>query len=1447
MTRFLFFSLLVLPGYFSAAQDFSNKGKDFWLCFPSHVPNERLGTIYYAKMSLFITADKASSGTVSIQGIFNTSFTVASGQVTEIDIPYSAAHISPAEAGNVIRKGIHVQVDKGKPAVVVYSQIYAGFRSAASLILPSPVLGKKYFSMNAPQQSISGSKSQFVVVAVDTNTTVEIIPVRDGVKGAAFTITLPLPGDLYEFQDAKDLTGSIIESVAKNTEGCKRIAVFSGSSAINIISNNPCTGEDSYDPLYQQLYPVSAWGKTYGFMPFENYNNGCPYRIIAAENNTAVSINGITVATLNEGQCYPDKNLFGITQTKAVLIKADKPVCVAQYAQRSGCSGAVPPPGQGYGDPDMVILNPLEQKVNNITMFSSQKENIYAESKFVNVLIQSQATASFTINGVKPNVTWMPVLPSGSGYACSRIKLETNQSSFTLNADSGFNAIAYGFGDFESYAYSAGTNVKDLYRALKIENEFGVADVPIACKNGKFKITVTLPYQPSRIKFLFNGLFPDETITNPVAVETTQVNGRTVYRYRLDQSYLSDTTGTFPITVVAENATFNSCNNGTDEIDFDLEIVESPKVDWTFASKGCVNEQIIFTDQSDGRGRELKKWLWNFGDGSESINASPAHVYTMGNNYKVRHWAVTDIGCGTDTLEKIVSITDVPSAKFNVSPILCEDSKTELINESVISGSGSIAQYQWNFGDDYLLNKTDNAPAEHFYNAPGNYQASLQVISSSGCQSEVFTKEITIHAKPVASFQIPIFCLPAGTGKFINESGISDGSGEYLNYAWDFGDGSGDVNKDPIHQYKDKGPYTVKLTATSSKGCTDDSSAIVSSIYPFFKIDAIVPAENCLGEKSGITVMTTADNQKLGTIYWTEGAEASFLKTNIDDAATKFYKTFDFTTPGDHSIKLFGEIENTGCYTDTLIKTIYINRLPEAGFEITAPLCDQKPVAFIDTSKSQDGKVIKWEWKTSDGKSSYQQNPSFSFSKGTHIVNLKIETDKGCIAEAQSQALVVKDVPLPDFEMSSVCTKDVNARFINKSTIAEGAEADFIYSWNFNDVNATVNNPNTSTDKDPAHHFITAGIYEIRLSVLSKDGCFADTIKKFMVNGSNPVAGFTIDQSNTLCSNKELPLKDASGIDFGNIIKAEIYWDYNNDPLIKTIDTLPLPGKTYSHKYPDTKGTDKTYSIKYIVYSGLQCLSEFNQTITVKPIPDIEFGVLQGVCEEVPVFNITAKEKNDIGGAGIFSGNGISADGLFDPDKAGPGLHRLTYTFVTTAGCKSAKGQTIEVFPTPFADAGQDKIIEKGDVVILDGSARGNNVQYEWSPPINIDNVNIAVPKVSPVEDISYRLSVISSDGCKASDEVEIKVLKELFIPNAFTPNNDGKNDSWNIPNLRYYPECTVQIFNRYGQKIFYSEGYQRPWDGTLKGTALPTGTYVWEIRLRKSRKPLSGFVVLIR
>ena len=110
-----------------------------------------------------------------------------------------------------------------------------------------------------------------------------------------------------------------------------------------------------------------------------------------------------------------------------------------------------------------------------------------------------------------------------------------------------------------------------------------------------------------------------------------------------------------------------------------------------------------------------------------------------------------------------------------------------------------------------------------------------------------------------------------------------------------------------------------------------------------------------------------------------------------------------------------------------------------------------------------------------------------------------------------------------------------------------------------------------------------------------------------------------------------------------------------------------------------------------------------------------------------------------------------------------------------------------------------------------------------------------------------YKLTVTDSRGCMSSDSAFIKVSPKLGIDNAFTPNGDGINDYWVIKGISAYTQATVDIFNRYGQKLFHSLGYGVPWDGTYNRQPLPFGTYYYIIDTKYQGIVLSGYVTIIR
>ena len=156
----------------------------------------------------------------------------------------------------------------------------------------------------------------------------------------------------------------------------------------------------------------------------------------------------------------------------------------------------------------------------------------------------------------------------------------------------------------------------------------------------------------------------------------------------------------------------------------------------------------------------------------------------------------------------------------------------------------------------------------------------------------------------------------------------------------------------------------------------------------------------------------------------------------------------------------------------------------------------------------------------------------------------------------------------------------------------------------------------------------------------------------------------------------------------------------------------------------------------------------------------------------------------------------------------------------------------VNVNALPTADAGPDKVINFGESVVLNGTASGTNISFLWTP---ISNSSTLTPTVSPLVNTAYELRVTSADGCIAFDSAKVIVVKALKIPNVFSPNGDNINDKWIIENLANYIDKRVEIFNRYGQSIFYSLDYSKPWDGTFKGKDLPVGVYFYIIKTTKN------------
>jgi gliding motility-associated-like protein len=839
----LLFLSISLAAY---SQDFSNKGKDFWVAYGYH--QVMLGG-NSQQMVLYFATDQVTTVTVSIPGTgysqtypnipAGTVFT--SNPLPKVAGPQDARLFGESASGE--NKGIHIESDK---PIVAYAHIYNANVSGATILFPTNTLGREYYSIN--YENISNSNNSncwFYVIACDTGTTtVEIIPAANTLShpaGVPFAVTLT-QGQVYNVMGAYsgtsgvDLTGSKIRSIATASGTCKRIAVFSGSGRISITCSGGSASSDNY---MVQSFPKNAWGKNYLTVPTGGGTSRNIYRICVSDPAAVVKLNGAPIS-------YPLVNNFYYeipAASNPLKIESDLPVTVAQYITSENACG-----NSGKGDPEVIYLSPVEQNISKVIWNATPNSNIL--SHYFSVVIPNSGTAisSFKLDGVPVSPSLFTVHPQDPAYSYLTQSVGAQQRK--IESDSGFNAIAYGFGDFESYGYNAGTNVRDLYQRVGITALYSIEPSPSVCAGSIFKFKISLPYLVDSIRWDLSKLpgSPAPVLKKysypPVASDAdsaTIVNGKTIYWYSLDNFLNFNTTGTFPVNIIAYAASPEGCGN-EQQVDFDLEVNPQPMTEINWVREDCIKLSFQFNNKST-TSRPTYKWWWDFGDpasgaANNSTLENPVHSFSAAGTYNVRFAAITTTGCLSDTITRQVQVFSlpIPAPNFSISDSLCLPAASVRFTDlsSIADGTESSFTYRWNFGDP-VSGPADSSAFKnpmHIYSGTGPYNVKLQVRSGVGCLHDTTIALTSIHPQPKAKFDFsaPFICIGDSVG-FIDQS--TGGDGTVNTWQWTIGDGNRDSVPNPTHLYKSASTFQAGLYITNNFGCKSDTFTKSITVYPY--------------------------------------------------------------------------------------------------------------------------------------------------------------------------------------------------------------------------------------------------------------------------------------------------------------------------------------------------------------------------------------------------------------------------------------------------------------------------------------------------------------------------------------------------------------------------------------------------------------------------------------
>ncbi len=1069
----------------------STEGTDFWFGFLEGRWDRSNGKNHYVEIT--VTAREATNFTITIgpdETIYGT-YSVGANNRKQIQID-PAILVEPHGSEKIEDKGIHLVSEK---PVNVYALNYDRNSADVAVIYPIQSLGKEYFAIcYTPDVAKDGRNSEFVVVATEDSTTIEITPskITDKLqpKDSTFTVNLN-KGQVYQVQSENienasgqgDLTGSFI--VAN-----KPVAFYSGSEGTRIPS-----GECCWDHLYEQIPPIRSWGREYYTVPLKSREQD-RYRIMAAEDNTTIQITGLTDTILDRGE-YIEK-VFYYNQPKRIF--ADKPILVAQYSQSRDVDASYT--GRN-GDPFMIILSSVTQSKNDVTFVAYDSDVI--EKYYVNIISHRDEVYNIRFDGVGINSDFKSFPEGDYSYAQKEISRGVHHIENVKN-DRGFLAYVYGYGGVESYGYGVGFNL-DLVLDLGESIDFD-GDTLLLCHGSSVELDAG-PYfdtynwntgdTTQKITVTEEGHYFVETTTidgcnledsifvfvdHPVvdlgvdydegcSPHSIELNGNDGFEKYVWQNQNNDTLSTqqlytayktdeYRITVYDE---YKCPARDT----MNLVVFPVPKIKIEGETLICgeiVSEFFVsITDAPDSVWNYEGSFKWSSNNPEltflEATHTSAKIEVADWGEYEIYYHLITIDSCeSVDTF--LVRFHQTPTSYFDY--VDNPDDECEGYYREVLYAENATqnANFYWDYGGSKVIDSLD---WNNFTVSLGAYNSDpfLQLfVEEDGCWSDTTIRSIGANPDFILETEKARGC-DSLTVLFKGTLGVEDS----LLFEWDFGDGSPISNLQEVeHFYPNIGFFDVSLLITNLLSGCQIGFQIDSMIKVFPTPTAAITADQSFCYPDSANVIYT-NNIDSSICYW--DFEDAHQSGNGNDSITVILD------------KPFGNIiltvDEYGCLSNSA--EITLKRKPNFNFytENEEGCQPHSPEIFADPQDDN----LNFFWMTDSlpypiGETNIYFLPDSGRFDITLIAN---SSETGCSDTlTKTDWIWVHPKPIAAFVV------DYPVALIEHATITytDSSQLATIYSWDFGD-------DETSAEINPVHTFTALGEYNSQLFVESDFGC----------------------------------------------------------------------------------------------------------------------------------------------------------------------------------------------------------------------------------------------------------------------------------------------------------------------------------------------------------------------
>lgn len=633
--------------------------------------------------------------------------------------------------------------------------------------------------------------------------------------------------------------------------------------------------------------------------------------------------------------------------------------------------------------------------------------------------------------------------------------------------------------------------------------------------------------------------------------------------------------------------------------------------------------------------------------------------------------------------------------------------------------------------------------------------------------------------------------------------------------------------------FANEGTYYIPVTygATVIENCSQTENATVEVVVKAGpKADFTVANAGCLKDTVNFNANIVSAGFAINQYRW-----------DFDDNTnqTTMNARKKFATAGTQNIR-YRIYASNGCAGDTT-KQITINHSPIAKLGVTTIACAKDSILITDTSSIVVGSITSWQYFFGDGNTITKTNNNpFKYAyttAGNYTIKLVTTSNNNCLSDTALKTITVNPMPLSKFGYNSnICIGD-SIRFSDSSSIIGGSI--ITRTWFFGDGQSVIRNNNAPF----FYKYNSVGTYEVKLITTSNLGCISDTFKLTVTVNNKPTATFTFTGKPCIDSVHTF----TSSIASGSNVAANWYWSFGNGQTINSTNNH-IANISYTT-------AQNNLVVKHVVSYGAACVSD-TATQTIPNIyvnPSANFNIVGDTFCTQKNIRFVATNTNNITQWRWQIGSVVNTTASpLTYQFANAGNYNIQLQKTGNGGCTSAPfSRNITINERPAINAGADKIVITGASTLLDASiANANNYNFVWTPSLFLSSASILNPIATPINTTIYAIRAThKTNYCSNTDSVKVTIVNKLTVPNAFSPNGDNINDRWIIEGLELYPNATVSIFTRGGQKLFERKNYQQnPWDGTHNGKLVPVGVYAYIIQFEDStNKKQAGMLTILR